>query len=62
MSLTVSVEAVKADLQVGAEEAEKVIGQLAKIGVLDRADDAGNYRVIMENGRRLTEESAGIRN
>lgn len=45
---SVSVEAVKADLQVGADEAEKVIGQLAKIGVLDRADDAGNYRVIME--------------
>lgn len=45
---TVSVEAVRTDLQVGADEAEKVIGQLAKIGVLDRADDAGNYRVIME--------------
>ena len=45
---TVSIEAVKTDLQVGADEAEKVIGQLAKIGVLDRADEAGNYRVIME--------------
>lgn len=45
---TVSVEAVRADLQVGADEAEKVIGQLTKIGVLDRADDTGNYRVIME--------------
>ncbi|RKI41223.1 PcfB family protein [bacterium D16-51] len=45
---TVSVEAVRADLQVGADEAEKAIGQLAKIGVLDRADEAGNYRVIME--------------
>lgn len=45
---SVSIEAVKTDLQVGADEAEKVIGQLAKIGVLDRADEAGNYRVIME--------------
>lgn len=45
---SVSVEAVKTDLQVGADEAEKVIGQLAKIGVLDRADETGNYRVIME--------------
>lgn len=45
---SVSVETVKADLQVGADEAEKVIGQLTKIGVLDRADGAGNYRVIME--------------
>lgn len=41
-------ETVRADLQVGADEAKKVIGQLAKIGVLDRADEAGNYRVIME--------------
>lgn len=45
---SVSVEAVRADLQVGADEAEKAIGQLAKIGVLDRADGTGNYRVIME--------------
>lgn len=45
---SVSVEAVKTDLQVGADEAEKVIGQLTKIGVLDRADSAGNYRVMME--------------
>ena len=45
---SVSVEAVKADLQVGADEAERAIGQLAKIGVLDRADNAGNYRVMME--------------
>ena len=45
---SVSVAAVKEDLQVGADEAEKVIGQLAKIGVLDRADESGNYRVIME--------------
>ena len=37
-----------ADETIRADEAEKVIGQLAKIGVLDRADDAGNYRVIME--------------
>ncbi len=45
---SVSVEAVRTDLQVGADEAKKVIGQLTKIGVLDRADEAGNYRVIME--------------
>ena len=45
---TVSVEEVKADLQVGADEAEKAIGQLAKIGVLDQSDKAGNYRVIMD--------------
>ncbi len=45
---SVSVEAVRADLQVGADEAKKAIGQLEKIGVLDRADGAGNYRVIME--------------
>ena len=45
---SVSVDAVRTDLQVGADEAEKVIGQLTKIGVLDRADSAGNYRVMME--------------
>ena len=46
-----------ADETIRADEAEKVIGQLAKIGVLDRADDAGNYRVIMEReafDRRLS--------
>lgn len=45
---TVSVEDVKADLQMGADEAEKAIGQLTKIGVLDRSDKASNYRVIMD--------------
>lgn len=45
---TISVEAVKTDLQVETDEAKKVIGQLAKIGVLDHADEVGNYRVIMD--------------
>lgn len=44
---SISVEAVKADFQVGVQEAEQVIGQLAKIGVLDREETTGSYKVVM---------------
>lgn len=45
---SISVDAVKADFQVGAQEAEQVIGQLAKIGVLDREETTGSYKVVMD--------------
>lgn len=45
---SISVEAVKADFQVGVQEAEQVIGQLAKIGVLDREETTGSYKVVMD--------------
>lgn len=45
---SISVEAVKADFQVGVQEAEQVIGQLAKIGVLDREETTGSYKVVLD--------------
>lgn len=45
---SISVETVKADFQVGVQEAEQVIGQLAKIGVLDREETTGSYKVVMD--------------
>lgn len=45
---SISVEAVKADFQVDAKEAEQAIGQLAKIGVLDKEESTGSYKVIMD--------------
>ena len=45
---SISVEAVKADFQVEAQEAERVIGQLAKIGVLDKEENTDGYRVVMD--------------
>ena len=45
---SISVDAVKADFQVEAQEAERVIGQLAKIGVLDKEGDTGSYKVVMD--------------
>lgn len=45
---SISVEAVKANFQVEAQEAERVIGQLAKIGVLDKEENTDGYRVVMD--------------
>ena len=45
---SISVEAVKTDFQVDTGEAEKVLGQLEKIGVLDKEESAGTYKVVMD--------------
>lgn len=45
---SISVEAVKEDFNVGKEQAENVIRRLETIGVLDKGDAKGNYRVTMD--------------
>lgn len=45
---SISVEAVKDDFRVGAKEAEQVISHLAKIGVLDKEESTGCYKVVMD--------------
>ena len=45
---SISLEAVKEDFQVGTKEAEQVISHLAKIGVLDKEEGTGSYKVVMD--------------
>ena len=44
----ISVDAVKADFSLEKEQAETIVSQLTTIGVLDREDDMGNYKVLMD--------------
>lgn len=44
----ISVDAVKVDFSLEKEQAETIVSQLTTIGVLDREDDAGNYKVVMD--------------
>lgn len=44
---SISVEAVKADFQVDTTQAEQVIGELARIGILDKKD-TDSYKVVMD--------------
>ena len=45
---TISVEAVKENFCIDGGQAENVIKELRKIGVLDQGDSSGNYRVLMD--------------
>ena len=45
---SISIENVKNDLKIANEEAEKVITQLEMMGVLDKKDKLGNYKVILD--------------
>lgn len=45
---SISVEAVKENFQIETVQAEDVIKQLGAIGVLDKGDLEGNYRVLMD--------------
>lgn len=45
---SISVEAVKENFQIEIGQAEDVIKQLKLIGVLDKGDIDGNYRVLMD--------------
>lgn len=44
----VSVEDIKADFQIEEGQARDVVDKLAAIGVLDKPDEAGKYKVVME--------------
>lgn len=44
----VSVEDIKADFQIEEGQARDVVNKLAAIGVLDKPDEAGKYKVVME--------------
>jgi ribosomal protein S25 len=45
---SISVEAVRENFSINHEQAENVIKQLETIGFLDKSDDAGNHRVMMD--------------
>lgn len=45
---SISIENVKNDLNIDNEEAEKVITQLEMMGVLDKKDKLGNYKVMLD--------------
>ena len=45
---TVSVEDVKEDFQIEADDAREIIGKLEKIGVLDHDEKSGVYRAAMD--------------
>jgi hypothetical protein len=45
---SISVEAVSENFSINHEQAESVIKQLETIGFLDKGDDAGNHRVMMD--------------
>lgn len=45
---SVNLEGIKTDFNIEDEEAKKVIRQLKTIGFLDKKDDLGNYKVIMD--------------
>lgn len=44
----VSVEDIKADFQMEEKQAQDVVDKLATIGVLDKPDETGRYKVLME--------------
>lgn len=44
----ISVDAVKTEFALEKEQAETVISQLTTIGVLDKENDAGTYKVVMD--------------
>ncbi len=44
----ISVEDIKADFQMEEGQARDVVDKLAAIGVLDKPDEAGKYKVVME--------------
>jgi uncharacterized protein YlbG (UPF0298 family) len=46
---SVSVEAIKENFQVEPEQAEEVVSQLRKIGLLEQTEEKGKYKVIVEN-------------
>lgn len=45
---TVSVEDIKEDFQIKADDAREIIGKLERIGVLDRDEKKGVYRAAMD--------------
>lgn len=45
---SISADAVKDNFSVSQEEAEKVIGRLENIGVIDRIDKSGKHKVLMD--------------
>ena len=44
----ISVEDIKADFQMEERQARDVVDKLTTIGVLDKADETGQYKVVME--------------
>lgn len=44
----ISVEDIKADFQMEERQAQDVVDKLTTIGVLDKPDETGQYRVVME--------------
>lgn len=45
---SVSVENIVEDFQLGKDKANELVGKLQTIGVVDKPDDSGRYKVIME--------------
>lgn len=45
---SISVDAVKENFSINSDQAENVIKQLETIGVLDKRDESGNYKVVMD--------------
>jgi len=45
---SISVDAVKENFSIGNEQAENIISQLEKIGVLEKSDLNGEHKVIMD--------------
>jgi len=45
---SISADAVKDNFSVSQEEAENVIGRLENIGVIDRIDESGKHKVLMD--------------
>lgn len=45
---SISVEAVKTDFQIGAEQAENVLGALTRIGVLSKSENSNQYQAVMD--------------